>query len=114
MNAALSKEPRKAFVPANDRPEVKLAPDAPLSYVKVRDLEKILGQQVPRRDGLGIGEDKAGNPVLMKKGCEKCTRDVYDLISSPPRGVPGFKELIEAEAALPEHGSKFSNRDHDR
>jgi hypothetical protein len=101
MNAALSKEPRKTFVPANDRPEVKLAPDAPLSYLKVRDLAKILGQQLPRRDGLRIVEDQI----------DKCCRDVHDLISSPPRDVPGLKELIEAEAALPEHQSNLSNRD---
>jgi hypothetical protein len=39
-------EPKQAFVPPEDRPEVKLDPNAPISELRVRDLSAILGQAV--------------------------------------------------------------------
>jgi len=42
-------EPKQAFVPPEDRPEVKLDPNAPISELRVRDLSAILGQAVLKK-----------------------------------------------------------------
>jgi len=42
-------ESKQAFVPPEDRPEVKLDPNAPISELRVRDLSAILGQAVLKK-----------------------------------------------------------------
>jgi hypothetical protein len=42
-------EQKQAFVPPEDRPEVKLDPNAPISELRVRDLSAILGQAVLKK-----------------------------------------------------------------
>jgi hypothetical protein len=98
MNTVRSKErPKKAFVPPTDRPKVQIAPHTPLRDVRVRDLAKILGPQLPNRD-----------PGLLQKCVEKLNRDLYEQFSPLGRAVPGLKEFIQVESALTEEGSKLS------
>ena len=41
--SARAREPKEPFVPAEDRPEVKISLDTPLTELTVRDLSAILG-----------------------------------------------------------------------
>jgi hypothetical protein len=108
MNARQSNKSKKTFVPPTDRPEVKLAPDSALSDPRIRDLANISGEQITRREGTGIMTSKVENLGFVQKCIEKWPRDIHGLISSPPPGVPGLKELIEAECALVEEASELS------
>jgi len=67
MSDKQSIEPKQTFVPLSDRPEVKLMPEVPLSELRVRDLDVILGKQIVTPRGLGEPNDRAKNkPVIYR------------------------------------------------
>lgn len=107
MNARQSKKSKKTFVPPTDRPEVKLALDSHLGDPRIRDLADILGEQPARREGMATMTGKVANSDFVQKCIEKMQRDIHGLISSPPPGVSGLSELIEAESSLAEEGSEL-------
>jgi hypothetical protein len=114
MNREQTNQPKQTFVPPTDRSDVTLTADALTRDVRVRDLAVILGQQPANKRGLESIEDKATNPGFSQKCCEKVRRDLYDLISPPPSGASGLKQLIEAEAGLTRVCERArSNRKHE-
>lgn len=107
MNREQTNQPKQTFVPPSDRPDVRLTVETLTRDVRVRDLAVILGQQPAYKRGLESVEDKAANPAFSQKCCEKRTRDLCDLISSPSPGAAGLEQLIEAEIGLVEYAGSL-------
>jgi hypothetical protein len=49
-------ESKQAFVPREDRPEVKLSPDTPLGELRVRELTEILGLAFGKNPNFEVGK----------------------------------------------------------
>lgn len=84
-------EPRETFVPEQDRPEMRLTPDTPLSELRVRDLTRILGIAASKNWNLemslkdfldkpdfegSVKVPEATKPISIETGKE--TYDKYD------------------------------------
>ncbi len=85
-----NEEQKQPYVSQEDRPEVKLKPDTPVSELRVRDLVHILGVSLTKP---GLSKSEADNPAtslwhpLWKAGLSKSEAD------GPPLGVKYFKEV---------------------
>ena len=85
-----NEEQKQPYVSQDDRPEVKLKPDTPVSELRVRDLVHILGVSLAKS---GLSKSEADNPAtslwhpLWKAGLSKSEAD------GPPLGVKYFKEV---------------------
>ncbi|HYI95483.1 MAG TPA: hypothetical protein VEX68_18220 [Bryobacteraceae bacterium] len=83
-------EQKEPYVSQEDRPEVKLKPDTPMSELRVRDLVHILGFAIAK-PGISKSEAETSPPSLwnpwLKTGLSKSEAD------GPAVGIKYFKEV---------------------
>jgi hypothetical protein len=88
-------EPKQTFVPPADRPEVKLTPITPLSDLRVRDLDEILGKNQP------TAHNQAENSGIIHGHIHKPSADICDLAAiSVSKDQPALQRVIDALLAL--------------
>jgi len=89
-------EAREPFVSQEDRPEVRLDPNAPLSELRVRDLAAILGPMAGKNPNFEVG--KTG------------VKDFFDK-PSPEVAKDWLKEIKTEKVEKPEKPEKFEKNE---
>lgn len=82
--SAEERDHKQAFVPQDDRPEVKLTLDTPLSELRVRDLRAILGRAASK------SQFEAGKTAL-DEFFGKADFEVIKMPEGPPKGADNPK-----------------------
>jgi hypothetical protein len=118
--AAEGDQPKQAFIPQGDRPEVGIDPDTPLSELRVRDLAALLGP-LQAKSPFEVGKTPIKDffdkpfPEVVKDYLKEIKPEKLELDGglSPANTVgpdPGLEQVIEAVAALTNQVGQLANQ----
>ena len=86
---------KQTFVPPTDRPEVKLTPARPLSDLRVRDLDVILGKQTATRQESREPVDRPKNCPFIYRHIAKPSAEFTGCDLSDLTDAPSIQQVID-------------------